>query len=670
MSEQPLSSFSSINNEPNIDIFHAQQNDPELFPWICSERDRQKPRKDQLPGTPANTMMMKNFDRLKLINGILYREVQIDEKTVNQLVLPASLIDYVLESVHNNMGHPGRDKTLSLIRDRFFWPGQYQDIDNWIKECVRCVLRKTTTTDRADLVNIVTTQPLELVCMDFLSLERSKGGFEYVLVITDHFTRYAIAIPTRNMTAKTTADAFFQHFVVHYGLPQRIHTDQGTNFESKIIKELCNITGISKSRTTPYHPMGNGLCERFNRTLINMLGTLEPSKKSDWKSYIAPIVHAYNCMKQDTTKQSPYFLMFGREPHLPIDISFGLHREHPRTSLTKYVENMKERLRTSYKLASEAAKKAQDRQKEHYDLRARGAVLEVGDRVLVKVVAFDGRHKLADKWEEHPYLIINQPNKTVPVYEVKREDGEGRKRVLHRNLLLPVGHLSGFRPDQSTIKKPTPKPRPSIVKAKPTSTPRPTRHTQKTSQGKDHSDIQSAEVESTLSDSDEEYFMIIEERKDTQGHQTDRRTEMSHREETDHVTDDDDHSTLVRPRPESEEDALHPASGTQTSGQDRETEEERSEDTTEEEENQSSAAAPNVEPGDDDDDDEIPTRRPRRERRPPDWLTSGEFVQSQQVRSTDWSERANFLKEMIRTGMFEGRECEVLTTLLDVVKNK
>ena len=149
------------------------------------------------------------------------------------------------------------------------------DIDRWIKGCKSCLLRKTPTHDRAPLTSITTTQPLELVCMDYLKLEMSKGGYQYILVITDHFTRYALAIPTKNMTARTTAEAFFNNFVVHYGFPRRIHSDQGANFESKLIRELCSITGMTKSRTTPYHPMGNGVTERFNRTLLGLLGTFD-----------------------------------------------------------------------------------------------------------------------------------------------------------------------------------------------------------------------------------------------------------------------------------------------------------------------------------------------------------------------------------------------------------
>ena len=117
--------------------------------------------------------------------------------------------------------NPGRDRTLSLIRERFYWPRMIAEIEQWTKQCQRCLLRKSLTNKRAPLVNIVTTYPLELVFMDYLTLEPAKGVGN-VLVITDHFTKYALAIPTKNQTAKTTAEAFYEKFITNYGIPIQI----------------------------------------------------------------------------------------------------------------------------------------------------------------------------------------------------------------------------------------------------------------------------------------------------------------------------------------------------------------------------------------------------------------------------------------------------------------
>ena len=146
---------------------------------------------------------------------------------------------------------------MSLVKQRCFWPGMDTFIKNKVASCGRCIRRKAGS-DRSELVYITSNAPMDSVCLDFLSIERSKGGFVKVLVITDHFSRYAQAIPTRNETAKTTARVLFDHYIVHYGFPAHIHSDQGTNFESNLIKELCKIARVEKSRTTPYHPMGNG----------------------------------------------------------------------------------------------------------------------------------------------------------------------------------------------------------------------------------------------------------------------------------------------------------------------------------------------------------------------------------------------------------------------------
>ena len=201
----------------------------------------------------------------------------------------------------------------------------YVDVVAYINSCPRCLRRKSQP-DKAPLVNIETSQPLELVHLDYLKIEPSKGNIENVLVITDHFTRYAQAFPSKTQTALATAKLLWNNFILHYGFPSKFITDQGRNFESELIEHLCQLAGVQKLRTSPYHPQTNGQCERFTGTLLNMLGTLTPEQKRDWKSHVPARVHAYNCTRNAATGFSPYFLLFGREPRLPVDVEFGLQR--------------------------------------------------------------------------------------------------------------------------------------------------------------------------------------------------------------------------------------------------------------------------------------------------------------------------------------------------------
>ena len=166
----------------------------------------------------------------------------------------------------------------------------------------------------------------------------------------------------------------------------QISWDNGRNFEGEVIKELCAIAKIDKSRTTPYHPMGNGMPERFNQTLLNMLGTLEEEQKSDWKSYVPTLVHAYNSTHHETTGYSPHYLMFGRHPRLAIDAFLGIKQDPGSPSKSSYVSNLKKKLDFAYKVATKEARRQSRRHKKIYDLKVRESKLMAGDRVRVRVI--------------------------------------------------------------------------------------------------------------------------------------------------------------------------------------------------------------------------------------------------------------------------------------------
>ena len=387
-------------------------------------------------------LLLKEWDKLVLSGGILYRQSNVLGELRHQLVLPKVLQDQAISGLHDDHGHLGFDRVLDLVRARFYWPRMYSYIRHRLQNCLPCIRRKSPINQRvATMVSIDTCQPMELVCLDYLSLEESKGGYDNILVITDHFTRYAVAIPTRNQTASTTARVLYDNFLVHYGFPARLHSDQGRNFESAIIQQLCKQIGTKKCRTTPYHPQGNGATERFNSTLLSMLGTLTDEKKADWKSYVSSLVHAYNSTRNDSTRYAPFYLMFGRHPRLPIDVALGIHPvdEAKSPGLPLFVENLRKRLRTAYDIASAHAEKASKRYKKVYDAKIRESILQVGDRVLVRKLGIKGKKKLENRWEESPCVVKAHPH--IPVYVIQREDGSGKERVLHRNLLRSLSTI-------------------------------------------------------------------------------------------------------------------------------------------------------------------------------------------------------------------------------------
>ena len=270
--------------------------------------------------------------QFKLKQGILYRKSQVtDDRARLQLVFPIAYRQKGMAGCHDQIGHLGQDRVLELLRDRFYWPGMYMDVASHINSCPRCIRRKSQP-DVAPLHNIEPTQPLELNHLDYPQIEPSKGNIENVLIVTDHFTKYAQAYPSRTQTALATAKLQWINFIVHYGFPAKIISDQGCNFESKLIANLCPVAGVQKLRTSPYHLQTNGQCEQFNSTLLNILGTLTPKQKKNWKIYVPAMVHAYNCTKNTATGYSPYYLLFGREPRLPIDVEFGLKRGNQQVS--------------------------------------------------------------------------------------------------------------------------------------------------------------------------------------------------------------------------------------------------------------------------------------------------------------------------------------------------
>ena len=164
-------------------------------------------------------------------------------------MLPPSFRNKTIEGCHDQVGHLGQDRVLELLRDHFYWPRMHTHVASYINSCPRCLQRKSQP-DQAPLLNLEVNQPLELIHLDYLKIEPNKGNIENVLIVTNHFTRYAQAFPPKSQTTLATAKLLWNNFILHYGLPSKIITDQGRNFESKLIENLCQVAGNKKLRTT------------------------------------------------------------------------------------------------------------------------------------------------------------------------------------------------------------------------------------------------------------------------------------------------------------------------------------------------------------------------------------------------------------------------------------
>ncbi|XP_048851412.1 uncharacterized protein LOC125720231 [Brienomyrus brachyistius] len=294
--------------------------------------------------------------------------------------------------------------------------------------------------------HLLASRPNEILAVDYTVLEPAQSGLENVLVMTDVFSKYTLAVPTYDQRASTVAQVLVVEWFSKFGVPARIHSDQGRNFESSLIQQLCGLYGIEKSRTTPYHPAGNGQCERFNRTLHNLLRTLPVSRKRDWDSCLPQVLYCYNTTPHQATGESPFFLMFGQEPRLPVDFLLGRVAEPVSGHVHDWIEEHRTRLQLAFDGARGRLKMAAERRKKNHDQHVRDRPLSEGQLVLIRDCSTRGRHKIRDWWSSVMYRVLKTPKAGGAVYAIAPVDDQTQVRHVHRTLLKAIVNVSGVCP--------------------------------------------------------------------------------------------------------------------------------------------------------------------------------------------------------------------------------
>ncbi|CAF1509339.1 unnamed protein product, partial [Rotaria sp. Silwood1] len=343
----------------------------------------------------------------------------------------------ILQIYHDtaaNGAHFGRNKTLYKIKQRYFWPSMYKDVENYIKSCIPCAQfnpRRQKTPG--------TLRPIkppdgvwQLVSMDFHGpiTPTSQRGNKYIISLTDVLSKFVVTKAVRDNTTQTAVRFLKEDIISKFGTPRCILTDNGTHFTSTFMNELIKQIGATHLYSTPYHPQTNGQVERYNSTMDAKIAALSNLRKTDWDDQLPFVTFNYNASIHSSTKQIPFEMMFGRLPVLPFDY------QDPNVTLTHDSEHVKKLNQFLSKLNEQAKLniiKNQERYKQHYDINRSDPLYNINDLVLVKTLNI--RHKFDIRYEG-PFRIIKKlTTKTFIVQHVKKTT---LYRQVTTDVLIPI----------------------------------------------------------------------------------------------------------------------------------------------------------------------------------------------------------------------------------------
>ena len=439
----------NFRNLANQDWVRARSKDPtitQVIKWIQRPKNDHSKLEEYLVGVASiyekcfYVAWQKEFT---LQDNLLYLQVTPpnSQDTVPVFVVPTADRQAAIDGCHRSVGHQGRDCTLSLMKERFWWPGMSQALLKAIANCGRCIQYEAKG-QLPPMQPIICTELMELVHINYVGMEVTvamdkKPIVRNVLVVVDHFTRYVQAFVTKNHMARTTPRVLYNNYFSVFGFPQCLMSDQGTEFCRKVIVAMCSLLGMEKIHTTPYHPQTNGSAERVHQTLQRMIEKLDPEKRRKWPAHIGSIIIAYNSTRSLVTGYSLYYLMFGRRPRLPIDLLFPMRQTQMLTrTIDEYVASLYDRLRESLAIAQDCAIKEAQRQKRLNNRKVGAVELRPGDHVLVRLDAFRGqRRKLKNRWGDDLHMVVTRVADGIPAYVVKNNH-TGKKKVVHQARLL------------------------------------------------------------------------------------------------------------------------------------------------------------------------------------------------------------------------------------------
>ncbi|UYV77773.1 hypothetical protein LAZ67_15002226 [Cordylochernes scorpioides] len=330
-------------------------------------------------------------------------------------------------------------RTMYRIKSKYFWPSMLKDVSEFVKTCHLCQSRKGSNQLPSGLLQPIPPAnfPFERIGIDFVGpLPSTKNRKKWIIVLTDYYTRYAETKAISEATVKEVSKFLVEDIFLRHGAPQYLISDRGSQFTSNLMKEVMKTCKIKHCFTTSYHPQTNGLTERLNRTLINMLSMYVNTDQKNWDEILPFITHAYNTTIQETTGYSPFFLMFGREPTSLLDdrnISVDIDKD----DYDEYIKHHLDKINRTRKLVINNTIKTQERMKKNYDKKHMERSYEPGELVAVwtPIRKIGKCEKLLRKYFG-PYKILKKLSNVNYLIEPKDNPGQD-PLIVHVSRIKP-----------------------------------------------------------------------------------------------------------------------------------------------------------------------------------------------------------------------------------------
>ena len=334
--------------------------------------------------------------------------------------------------------HLGIKKTLAKARLRYFWYGLRRDVESWDLKCDICASRKAPKkTPKAPMKLYSVGVPMERLAIDVAGpLPKTSKGNRFIVVISDYFTKWTQAFAIKDQEATTISNILVNEVVSLFGVPRMLHSDKGSNFESKVFSEMCKILNIDKTRATTRRPQSDGMVERNIKTIKSMLTAFVNKSQKNWDKYLPLLMMAYRSSVHESTGMSPCSMMLGREITLPVDILYGTPEKDNEVPSSQYVQDLKTCLEFIHDFARENLKLSGQSMKKHYDHKTCHKLYDVGNPVWCYVEKQGIARKLGKSWHG-PFIVTHKLNDIL--YRIQETPKSKSKVVHHDKLKLYTG---------------------------------------------------------------------------------------------------------------------------------------------------------------------------------------------------------------------------------------